>query len=209
MHASGERNRKYGSTATLAVITAISLLYAADAAASDFRYLGQARPGKVPELFGPGTVSTDDAVEFAPAFAPDGREIYFTRLSLADRTCRIMVMVYVDGEWTGPEEAPFSGKYMTAEPCFDSSGSILYFSSKRPCRGSSESIPGNIWMVRRDGSGWSRPVELPQCVNTAAREGHPCVSSAGNLYFHRGGKDADIFVAIRDGDGFAEPVRLG
>ena len=191
------KGRRYFKPVILVCTMLVLASTAGPSAGSDFRYLGQETPRKTPVLFAPGTVSTSESVEFAPAFAPDGREFYFTRYSTVDRTCRIMVMKYVDGQWHGPEAASFSGKYMTAEPCFAGSGRVLFFSSKRPGEGCRESNSGDIWMIKRNRSGWGRPIQLSSEVNTIVREGNPSVSRRGNLYFHRGGKDADIFVAVK------------
>ena len=41
-------------------------------------YLGQKSPGKTPEIFAPGIISTN-ALEICISFAPGGKELYFVR----------------------------------------------------------------------------------------------------------------------------------
>lgn len=41
-------------------------------------YLGQKPPGMTPEIFAPGIVSSSGATEYGIAFAPDGKEFYFS-----------------------------------------------------------------------------------------------------------------------------------
>jgi hypothetical protein len=45
-------------------------------------YLGQKPPGRVPEVFGPGFISTATSPEGGIAFSPDGNEIYFGRTGI-------------------------------------------------------------------------------------------------------------------------------
>ena len=42
-------------------------------------YFNQTPPGLEPQVFAPGVVSVEGAVEFAASFSPDGSELYFTR----------------------------------------------------------------------------------------------------------------------------------
>lgn len=114
-----------------------------------------------PTIFAPGAISTGQREERI-AFTPDGGVAYFTRRPRRGAP-RIFVSRYVDGRWTAAWPAPFSeerdeGAFITAD------GSALFFSSRRPMRGSRDRSE-NIWMARREGDGWSEPEPLPGTVN--------------------------------------------
>ena len=59
-------------------------------------YLGQTPPGSIPEPFAPGIVSTEDSIEFAGTFSPDGREYYFTSRA-PGKFNRLFFTEYKDG----------------------------------------------------------------------------------------------------------------
>ena len=77
-------------------------------------YLGQTPPGMTPEIFAKDIVSTDQ-VELNAVFSPGGDTFYFTRKN-PDGLYIIMFMEAVDGKWTKPQSAPFSGVYEEADP---------------------------------------------------------------------------------------------
>jgi len=61
-----------------------------------------------PELFAPGIVSTGYD-ERTAAFTPDGKELYYVLWGAPHGV--ILCMKEVNGRWTRPEVAPFSGRY--------------------------------------------------------------------------------------------------
>lgn len=152
-------------------------------------YLGQEPPGLEPRLFAPGVVSTGLATRDV-AMTPDGGELYFS-VTLGDRTM-IMVTRQVDGSWSEPEVAPFSGRYLDIEPAISADGRRLFFLSTRPQAGQEEK-PGwvyqDIWVMDREGDGWGEPANLGPPVNSDAPEYFPSVTADGTLYFTREGED--------------------
>ena len=71
-------------------------------------YLGQMPPGKEPQLFAPGIVSTGRA-ERDLAMTPDGTEIYFTSVLGAGFNFSAIVRIrQIDGRWSDPEVSAFS-----------------------------------------------------------------------------------------------------
>src|SRR5580693_8600531 len=82
-----------------------------------------------PQIFAPGVVS-GPANDGSPAFSPDGHTIFFTR-----STANWGVIVeshHVDGHWTQPTLAPFSGEWPDSSPAMSPDGSYLVFESNRP-----------------------------------------------------------------------------
>ena len=83
-------------------------------------------PLKNPAVFADGVISTGD-YESHPAFTPDGRMLYFVKSTPSFTDWKIHVSRYVDGRWSTPEVAPFSGKYRDADPFVTADGKRLYF----------------------------------------------------------------------------------
>jgi len=174
-------------------------------------YLGQKKPGMIPELFAPGIVSTG-ASEYSAAFTPDGKEFYFA-LSGPPYDV-IMFMKQNDEGWTRPQVAPFSGRYTDYDINLSPDGKKIFFTSQRPRDGSGKPIRDNdLWVVRRTDKGWSEPVNLGSPVNTKMRENYASVSKNGTLYFHRwdreGDGSCDIFRAEYINGSYSEPERMG
>ncbi len=174
-------------------------------------YLGQILPGAGPELFAPGIVSTGLFTRDI-AMTPDGREIYFTTVIGRYRITQILFTRCVDGIWTRPEIAPFSGNpdCMDAEPFITPDGKRLLFLSNRP--DTAGGVPaGNqdIWAVDRSGNGWSAPYNFGPPVNTPAPEFFPSVTRDGTVYFTRSeGVNSYIFRSRMLDGKLSEPEKL-
>ncbi|ODU92914.1 MAG: hypothetical protein BGP23_13735 [Lysobacterales bacterium 66-474] len=145
-----------------------------------------------PQVFAPGVIS-GPASDAAAAFAPDARTVYFFRSNGEDYD--IMVS-HLDGvHWSSPRIASFSGHWRDLEPAMAPDGSYLIFASSRPLDGSGKPIDGHwggklhvgrgghLWRVNRDGSGWSKPVLLPDTVNRWDSTFSPAVARDGSVYF--------------------------
>jgi ankyrin repeat protein len=126
-------------------------------------YLGLKPPGRTPERFAPGIVSTH-GFEFAITFTPDGKELYFTRREGEARLATNTIMVMRDSEegWSEPEIASFSGRTFDFETHITPDGKRLIWGSARPMPGDSLSTGVHQWfMNRRDGQ-WSEPRPMPE-----------------------------------------------
>ena len=168
-----------------------------------------------PQLFAPGAIS-DANRQWRITFTPDGRTAYFAESEgffPATRQATIYLTRLVNGAWTEPEVAPFSGRYSDIDPFITPDGARLWFSSIRPVAGA-ERADIDIWYVNRTAGGWSEPVRASDAVNSPMDELYPSASARGDLYFGVGpaapGPNADwgIFAAARAGDDFAprQPV---
>ena len=68
-------------------------------------YLGQKPPGKTPEIFAPGIISTNmNAAKIA--ISPDGKEIFFRLMNFDHSFITIVFMRQKNGTWNNPEVAP-------------------------------------------------------------------------------------------------------
>jgi hypothetical protein len=167
-------------------------------------YLGQKPPGLIPEMFAPGIVSTGFTEQFA-YFTPDGRELYWL-LRGAPHTV-ILFMKEVNGRWTKPKVAPFSGKYF-AKFCLGPEGNRIVLTSTQPRSGSGE--PTDVlttWFVdRMKGGGWGEQKLIPIFKDAAA----PSISAKGNLYFFLDiGNERDIYVSEYKQNRYSKPIKLG
>jgi hypothetical protein len=121
-------------------------------------YLGQKPPGKTPELFAPGIVSTKNHREFSGTFSPDGKEYYFFRF--ADGAGMMVCKLLKEG-WTAPKPASFNTESIDNEPHITPDGKIMFFNSNRPYPGfEGERRPTQIWFMERLGDMWGEPKHL-------------------------------------------------
>jgi len=152
-------------------------------------YLGQPPPGFKPEPFVPEVFSVWGDYGFhlhtSVYFSPDNKELFFANQTMpvvAGRSCSIWRMQQIDGRWTKPAIASFSSDYSDRGGFYSSTGDTLYFSSTRPTneKGSPKDI--DIWYVKKNEGGWSRPQRLGYPVNTAYSDLGGAVTASGTMY---------------------------
>lgn len=145
-------------------------------------YLGQKPPGLEGELFAPGMMSTE-MDELNAVFLPDGKEVFWS-LHLHSMKFVLVHSKEVDGQWTQPAVASFSGTHSDVDPTVSPDGKRLYYCSNRPRSGSGEP-EGNfdIWYVERTSTGWSEPVNAGAPINSDADEFYPSLTADGTMYF--------------------------
>lgn len=139
----------------------------------------------VPELFGPGVISTTDD-ELSGSFSPDGHSFYFVRRS--PYTTRppisiICVSHFRNRRWTSAEVVPFSGTYQDTSPFVAPDGRRLYFASRRPLLPTQNAGDWNLFYVDKIDTDWSAPKALGGPVNTSSNEVTPAVAADGTIYF--------------------------
>jgi Tol biopolymer transport system component len=141
-------------------------------------------PPRAPSLFGPHVISTEDD-EFGITFSPDGKTCFFTKRTpstISSSTYVICSSHLVNGKWTDPAIASFSGKYKDFNPFISPDGSKLFFISNRP--GPGKTTPdGDIWMAPQKGEGWGEPENIGAPVNTPGWELSCAVTANGSIYF--------------------------
>jgi hypothetical protein len=146
-------------------------------------FLGQELPGDTVRLFAPGIISTG-MNERDAAFTWDGSEMFYTVFQ--DDLYVIMHTEEIDGTWTQPEAASFSGVYNDAEPIFTANRKGLYFISNRPVDGKEKDpMDYDIWYTYKTLEGWIEPVNLGAPVNSSQLESFPSFTRAGTLYYSR------------------------
>lgn len=155
------------------------------------------------------------------AFTPDGNTVFFDRSNGPHKT--IMVSHRVNGHWSRPQVAGFSGHGFDQDPLVAPNGSYVLFNSDRPVQPGGKPLvqdyfvggvaPGsNIWRVDRRGKGWGAPVWLGPVVNDDVFVDFASVAADGSLYFIRWDKRAKLMHTwrsrYRDGS-YLPPERAG
>lgn len=174
-------------------------------------YLGQNPPGMTPEIFAPGIISTGYSERIA-AFTPDGKELCYALWGSPHGV--ILHTREVNGLWTKPEVASFSGQYQ-GDFTMSSDGNRIVFSSNRPFVGTGTPQDDYYtWIVERTESGWGKPKPFGPLINSSESfAGCPTIANNGNLYFfsdRTGGKgNDDIWMSEFVTDDYTEPVNLG
>jgi hypothetical protein len=160
-------------------------------------------------VLAPGVISSDDE-EYRISFTPDGRTAYFARSSgffPQTREATIMETRLVDGDWSDPGVASFSGSHSDIDPWVSPDGASIYFSSIRPVEGQERS-DAEVWRVDRAGDGWGEPVHIA-AIGSEQDELGASIGEDGALWFasdRPGGAGGwDLYTAEPTGDGFAEP----
>ncbi|MFN7957778.1 MAG: hypothetical protein U0P46_05535 [Holophagaceae bacterium] len=150
-------------------------------------YLGQALPGPRAELFAPGILNSGLATRDV-TLMPDGSEIYVGLFLPGFRKAVILETRREAGGWRAPEVAPFSRdpRWRCLEPCISPDGRRFFFVSDRPEDPKADQPgPFGIWVMAREGGGWSEPRRLPKEVNGAENCFYPSITRDGVLHFLR------------------------
>ncbi|MDP9080992.1 MAG: hypothetical protein M3O71_26545 [Bacteroidota bacterium] len=183
-----------------------------------FSVFSQASPPNIidtasrPKVFAEGVVSTPFS-EWATSFSPDGNTVYFSRGAIYWTVCYSKL---VDGKWSRPVVAAFSGKYNDTDPFVSPDGKRMFFISNRPFKAGEDKPQKNyhIWYVDHiSGDEWSDPkhVDAPVCLD-GANNYAPSVSSKGTLFFCSRGREGNAGMASYSakwlGNHYEKPEKL-
>jgi Tol biopolymer transport system component len=169
-------------------------------------YFGYEPPGGTPVKFPLDFLPDGYRLHSAPAFTPNGKEVYFSAMNFSVRFSeKIFMMRMSEGIWTPPEIAPFSGDFFDGSPSISRDGNYMFFSSARTMDQQNKNEKGerNIWFVKREGATWSMP--KPLGFQTSQWENGTDLSAKGNLFFDSG----DIYKVTFTEDSKLEPMKLG
>lgn len=136
-----------------------------------------------PNIFAPGVISTGD-YETHPDFSPSGDTLFFLKCAPDFSTFTICISYLINGRWTHPIVAPFSGKYLDGDPFITKDGNSLYFVSNRPVKkGGPVKSDFDIWKVTKTQKGWGNPTHLSAPINSPFDEYYPTIADDGTMYF--------------------------
>ena len=168
------------------------------------------------QLFAPGVIS-GSANDGPPTFSPDGKTLFFTRY--AAHWSAILESDKLNGEWSRPVLASFSGQWPDSSPAWSPDGKYIVFVSTRPktplkvMPKSGEPIPGlvsNLWRVEKTATGWTEPARLPDEVNITGAIYKSSVAANGDVYLTVIGPGAakSIYVSLLRSGTYQRATRL-
>ncbi len=162
-------------------------------------YFGQTPPEQTAIVFAPNFISIDSVYAQTCTISPNGKEFYFTVTNNRWDYFEIRYSNYVNGKWTIPARADFLGTKDNMEPFFSLDGKGIYFNSG--------DINGtDIWYCEKESETWSKPIKLPEPVNTSSFEWYPSVSKKKTLFLTRNG---DIYFFSSQNGIFNSEVNIG
>ncbi|MBN1820327.1 MAG: PD40 domain-containing protein [Prolixibacteraceae bacterium] len=146
---------------------------------SSIRHLEQNFPDDIAKIFASDVISTEKLEHSAPAFTPDGKEIYWSVIRFSNDSIfqDIMFTKLQDGKWTEPKMAPFcTGRFYEGGPVISADGNKLYIyrGLGAPPGGDARKI--NIICYSKTKNGWENPVTIEEGVFHS-------VANNGNIYF--------------------------
>ena len=136
----------------------------------------------------------DQDADDTPAFTPGGDVVFFDRTDGPRKT--VMESRLVQGKWSPPRPASFSGRWFDQDPVMAPDGRYLLFNSDRPVLPGSNPLvqhyfgrgaaPGsNIWRVDRKGDGWGEPVWLGLPIDDDVFIDFASIAADGTIYYMR------------------------
>lgn len=175
-------------------------------------YFQSPHPNDKPVLFAEGTISTKFN-ELNASFSPDGNIFLYTVASnsYANTFYTIFICTRINGKWSRPSIAPFSGQYSDADPFFAPDGSGVYFISYRPTDESNEPKKDfDIWFAAFVNGTFETPKNLGKEINSDHDELYPAVATNGSLYFsaENGNNRYDIMISERLNDSLQKPISI-
>jgi hypothetical protein len=142
-------------------------------------------------------------------FMPDCRTVY-----LADNNV-ICSSKLMNGKWTKPVAAPFSGHWKDWDPFISPDGKRLIFVSNRPMPGMPQDKPqkdNHLWYTDHlPGDQWTEPKHFDAPVNIAGANNYgPSMSKSGTICFcsRRDGKGMCGYYTKWLGDHYDNPQKL-
>jgi ankyrin repeat protein len=181
-------------------------------------YLGQTPPGTKPELFAPGIISSIWGLHSTAVFSPDGNEVHWapmiTHPGEVYSRGGLLMMKRVNGRWTAPAWAPFSGPDFDDDvPFYSPDGKRITFISRRLLPGEKQGRGERIWLTDRTANGWSEPRPIDAVVNEHDKHWQFSLDKEGNLYFGGQGPDSrgmsDIYLARFNEGRYERPINVG
>ena len=181
-------------------------------------HLGQKPPSGGAERFALGIVSSIWGLHSTAVFSPDGKEVYWAPMMTFPGEIYsrggLLMMKRVNGRWTAPAWASFSGPDFDDDvPFFSTDGKRIFFISRRPLADKSDGEKERIWFADRTPAGWSEPRPIDAAVNDQDMHWQFSLDRQGNLYLASqipgGLGSSDIYCARSAGGKYGKPVNLG
>ena len=156
-------------------------------------YFDQQFPSDTPAVFAPGIVSNEWGNRDI-AISPEGDELFYTIQYGRGLISAIMHSKKINGKWSEPDVALFSGMYNDLEPAFSADGEKLFFVSNRPLSNEGKPKDYDVWFVIKKNGAWGNAQNIGAPVNSDKDEFYPSLTKKGDIYFTRAvdGREEDI-----------------
>lgn len=184
---------RIGKSALILIIAMVLVaILSQNLSGQSWQYLGQTPPDSTPIRFGTPAYLANSQWFWhgTPVFSPDGTEMFFVKYLVAVHKTEIWFSSYVNGAWTTPQKASFSGgTYSDNNPRFSQHKDTLLFESGRPS--------SMIYRVTRSNGVWSAPRSLNLTIPAGKFLGLQfSIAKNGNIYAeldNSQGSNSDIY----------------
>lgn len=198
---------------SIALVFNGAISYAQPAKEKSYLYLNQKPPGLTPEKFAVGMVSLPDQYEFGSIFSQDGNEFYYAA-NVGERA-EIRVMKHLNGSWSKPQRVIKNEIFSYNDQFFSPDERRLYFISDMPLDGQGEKKDYDIWFIKKEGDGWSAPINAGDAINSEKNEYYVSFTQSGTMYFssnvgtgETNKSNYDIYSSKQINGVFQPPMRL-
>lgn len=170
-----------------------------------YYYLDNTFPNSDPLPFGANFFSGD--FHSSPVFSPELTTMWWAG-SYGSAT--IYTSHFEAGAWSTPETVQFSDSiFQYRDPFISPDGQLFFFISPHNIPGAATTGKENIWMMKKDGDGWSEPQPLPQPINSLDLHWTMSVDADYTLYFSAGEPgNKNIYVSHYLDGTYGNPVPL-
>ncbi len=194
------------------------------------RYLGQKKPGLIPELFASGIIATETHYESVVKFSPDMTEFSFTRSGGVYKKPTLFVMQYNNRKWSRKAVLPTDeDKYKEHfNPALAELKKHEVFKDI-PITGFTMSASGTYYFYfidfEQDGKGhmsysrlvngeYEKPIKMSKAINTGKYIAHPYIAPDESYLLwdaEKEGEDTpDIYISFKQKDGsWGTAINLG
>ena len=176
-------------------------------------YFEQTPPGLTPKVFAPNIISFKDRAEFGSIFSKDGTSFFYGDDTKGNAEIRFAE--FRNNKWSEPVPIITHEKYSYADPCLSPDEMELYFISDMPRNEKDTILDYDIWYVQKEGSGWSKPINAGNLVNSDKNEYYISFTNKGKMYFasnknasEKRAHDFDIYTTIKSNNKFTKPQRI-
>ena len=177
-------------------------------------YLGQKKPGSLPELFAPGILLNTHRPHGGITFSPDGKEIYWTAALTFGQFQKIWKVSQLQGKWSPPKAVNFSEPGIYGGPAVSPDGERFYFDILNPPDEIGGRPDHDIGFREKQASSWGDVIKPGPPLNSDKSALGPSVSRNGTVYFYsfdieENYGSVDIYCSRLTEDGYQIPVNLG